>query len=157
MDILKISEKESKLFKHSFQGTVQFSEVDSYGVVHNLKYFYWLEWARTDYLKALGVNVNPATFISEHPLMTVHSELDYFSPLKFMDSYIVLSRIEWIKESSLCFENIILSKNGVISAKGKSILVNVNPKKGESTRIEDDLRKLIIDYEKENVILKKDN
>lgn len=144
-------EEEIKLFKHRFTGRAEFSQVDSFGVVHNLQYFYFLEWARTDYLRAIGLQLNPMTFLKEYPIMTVHSEIDYFTPLKFNDLYTVLTRVDFIKNSSLGFKNIIINSNSILIAKGSSILVNVNPKTLESVRIPDDFRLLIKNYEGENV------
>lgn len=137
-------------YKHIFIGRVQFSEVDSFGVAHNLKYLYWLEWARTDYLRSIGLKMNPKTFLTEHPIMTVHSEIDYFESCRFNDEYNVYTRISWIKNSSLCFENIITSEDRLL-VKASSILVNVNPKTGESVRIDDKLRTLVKKYESDNV------
>jgi len=151
METTKSKETDISLFRHTYGGVVQFSEVDSYGVVHNLKYPYWLEWARTDYLKTIGVNINPKTFLTEHPLMTVHSEIDYFYPLKFNDKYKVLSRINWIKDSSLSFENVIVNDAGLLVAKGSSIMVNVNPATAEPVTISEQLRNLVREFEKDNV------
>ena len=140
-----------KLFKHNYNGRIQFSEVDSFGVAHNIKYFYWLEWARSDYLNSIGINMNPLTFLKEHPLMTVHAEVDYIHPAKFFDEYNVATRIAWIKNSSLCFENLIFNNNGEILLKASAVLVNVNPKTGESHRISDELRAKIIKFEGEDI------
>lgn len=144
-------EDEIKLFSHKFQSRVEFSQVDSFGVVHNLQYFYFLEWARTDYLRTIGIKLNPHTFLKEYPIMTVHSEIDYFAPLKFNDLYFVLTRIEFIKNSSLGFNNIIINEANNLIIRGSSVLVNVNPKNLESVRIPDDLRQLIRDFEGNNV------
>ena len=144
-------DEELKLFKHRFTGRAEFSQVDSFGVVHNLQYFYFLEWARTDYLRAIGLKLNPMTFLKEYPIMTVHSEIDYFAPLKFNDLYIVLTRVDFVKNSSLGFKNLIINSNSMLIIRGSSILVNVNPKTLESVRIPDDFRQLISNYEGENV------
>jgi len=139
------------MFRHNYRRRVQFSEVDSFGVAHNIQYFYWLEWARSDYLDSIGIKMNPLTFLREHPLMTVHAEIDYIHPIKFFDEFDVLTRISWIKNSSLAFENLIFNKSGELLLKASAILVNVNPKTGESIRISDELREKIIAYEGENV------
>ena len=138
-------------FRHKYRGRVQFSEVDSFGVAHNIQYFYWLEWARSDYLDSIGINMNPLTFLKEQPLMTVHAEIDYIHPVRFFDEYNVLTRIAWIKNSSLSFENVIFNKAGEILLKANAVLVNVNPKTGESQRISDELREKIIAFEGENI------
>lgn len=147
-NIAKLSLKdEINFFKHKLTGRVEFSQVDSFGVVHNLQYFYFLEWARTDYLRAIGLKLNPLTFLKEYPIMTVHSEIDYFAPLKFNDTYIVLTRVDFIKNSSLGFKNLIINTDSELIIRGSSILVNVDPKTLESVRIPNDFRELISNYE----------
>jgi YbgC/YbaW family acyl-CoA thioester hydrolase len=143
-------------FRHSYKGRVHFSEVDSFGVAHNLKYFYWLEWARTDYLRAIGLNINPKTFLSEHPLMTVHAEIDYINPCRFNDVYEVLTRVPYVKKSSLYFENLIRLENGLILVIAGGILVNVNPKTLESVRIGDDVRNLLKSFEGSDIMFIED-
>ncbi len=148
---INVNVEELNKFRHKYRGRVQFSEVDSFGVTHNLVYFYWLEWARTDYLRSIGIKMSPLTLLKEHPLMTVHSEIDYFTPSKFNDEYEVLTRIDWVKSSSLCFENYIRLLDGTILVSASSVLVNVDPKSGESVPVGSDLRELIAQYEQGNV------
>ncbi|MGB9852928.1 MAG: acyl-CoA thioesterase [Candidatus Kapaibacteriota bacterium] len=115
-------------FQHRISNKVRFHEVDSFGVAHNLAYFYWLEVAQTEYFENLGFDVKPETFTKEFPLLKVHNEIDYFSPLRLGDKYQVLTRISWIKNSSFEYQNLVLSQNGNIVAFGKSVLVHINPK-----------------------------
>ena len=147
-----INHEDLKRFKHKYKGRVQFSEVDMFGVTHNLVYFYWLEWARTDYFRSIGVEMSSMTFLKENPLMSVHSEIDYFASSRFNDEYEVLTRIKWVKNSSLCFENYIRLLNGEILVFGSSVLVNVNAQTGETERLSQELRNLIKDFEKEDVV-----
>jgi YbgC/YbaW family acyl-CoA thioester hydrolase len=134
------------LFKHSTKGKVKFHEVDSYGIVHNLQYGYWLEWARTEYLGNLGIKLNPMTYVSELPVMVVHSEINYFNPIRFYEEYEILSRISFIKNSSLGFENLIFSNNKLLIF-AKIILVYLNIHSQQPERIPDNVRKLIINFE----------
>lgn len=134
-------------FKHKYSGKVQFSEVDSFGVAHNLKYPYWLEWARTDYLSKIGININPMTYLREFPIMTVHSEIDYYNPCRFYDDYCVYTRISKLGNSSITFENIITDSNSKLLVKASSVLVNVDPRTAESLKINDRIRDLIIKFE----------
>jgi YbgC/YbaW family acyl-CoA thioester hydrolase len=119
--------KEVPLYKHMMTGKVRFDEVDSFGVVHNIKYLYYLEWARTEYLKAIGMPVNHRTFTLELPLMVVHSEIDYINSLLFTSKYEVLSRISSVKKSSLVFENIIRNEDGDLIVKASAVMVYLNP------------------------------
>lgn len=114
-------------FKHQTNGKVHFHEVDSFGVVHNLAYLYWCEVAQTEYFQNLGFAIKKETFTKDFPLMKVHNEIDYFSPLHMGDTYRVLTRISWLKNSSFEYQNIILDAKGTPCAFSKSVLVYLNP------------------------------
>ena len=150
---LKELEEESRLFKSVTKGRVKFCEVDSYRVVHNLQYFYWLEEARIEYFRNLGIGLNPDSLINELLFMSVHAELDYFNAAVFNDEYEVMTRISEIRNSSFSFRNIIRLKNGLILASASAILAHVDPVKKIPKRISDELRLKVQDFEGGNVVL----
>ncbi len=139
------------MFKHKKDGTVEFAEVDSFGVVHNIKYLYWLESARTDYFRILGAKLSPDEFINDLPLMVVHSEIDYMNAARFNDQYQVFTRVSSVRNSSLNFENIITLTNGIPLVSAKATLVHLNVKENKPQRISDDIRLLLKNYEGENI------
>ncbi len=141
---------ELKKFKHRIKGRVQFADVDSYRVVHNLRYLYWIEQARTDYFRDLGL---PLSKRPDFTIMTVHADIDYFAPAIIDDEYEVISRISKLGESSLEFENIVI-RNEVILVRASCVLVQVSPKDGKSLPIPDDIRSKIIDFEAGDLIIK---
>jgi acyl-CoA thioester hydrolase len=138
-------------FRHAVKGQVKFAEVDSFGVVHNVQYLYMFEWARTEYIKNAGIRQTRTTYIKDFPLMVVHSEIDYFSPATFGDDYEVLTRVAFVKNSSLGFENIARLTDGTILARGKAVMVHLDYKTRQPVRIPDDLRERLKEIEGENV------
>jgi acyl-CoA thioester hydrolase len=138
-------------FKFYISDKVKFAEVDSFGVVHNVQYLYWIEWSRTEYFRNLFSEMNPKEFISEYPVMVVHAEIDYFGSALFGDSYKVFSRISLVKNSSLKFENLVISDTGVLLVKASSILVHLNNKTYQPERISDELRAKLKKFEGEDV------
>lgn len=139
-----------KNFKFTYKDQVHFSQVDSFDVVHNIAYLYWLEWARTQYLFEIGLPKTDEIFKVDFPLMTVNSNIDYFSPLKFTDEFRVLTKIAKLGKSSLKFYNIILNSHDDLILRAYSTLVYVDKK--SSVPIE--LPKILIDnaikYESQN-------
>ena len=133
-------------FKHEYNGEVKFSEVDSFNVVHNLAYLYWLEWARTQYLFDIGMPRDDSIFSKRMPIMTVHSEVDYYSSMRFTDKYTVLTKVSNIGDSSITFINQVYSIDKLI-LEGKSILVYVNTENGKPVTIPDFVREKINNYE----------
>ncbi len=141
---LKIIEDEIALFKRSYRGRVNFAEVDSFRVTHNLQYLFWIEAARTEYFRELGDEMNKPTLLFEEPFMVARAEIDYLNPSTFEDEYEVLSRAEFIKNSSLGVENIIRLKCGIILAHARATLIHFNPKTFRSEPIPDFLREKIL-------------
>lgn len=133
-------------FKHEYNGEVKFSEVDSFNVVHNLAYLYWLEWARTQYLFDIGMPRDDSIFSKRMPIMTVHSEVDYYSSMRFTDKYTVLTKVSNIGDSSITFINQVYSIDRLI-LEAKSILVYVNTENGKPVTIPDFVREKINIYE----------
>ncbi len=146
-----------KKFRAKIEGRVKFSDADAFGVVHNVQYFYWLEFARTEYIRTLGVEMTPTTFVKDYPFMVVRAEMDYFDAARFGDEYEVLSRIAEVKNSSLRFENLIKFKDGDLIAFASAALVYLDYKEKTPKRIPDDLRDKIREFEGDNVIFKESN
>lgn len=142
---------EIPLYKHKFDTQVQFRDVDSFGVVHNIQYFYYLEWARIKYMEYIGIPINHRTFTAENPIMTVHHELDYFAPALFSDTLHIYSRVVEMRNSSMIFENIILKEDDQLIAKAKVILVYLSTEDYKPTSIPEYLRTAIRSLEGEHV------
>jgi len=134
-------------YKHITNGKVRFNEVDSFRVVHNIQYFYFLEWARTQYFEAIGMKLDRNTFTSADPVMTVHHEMDYFNPLYFTDEYQMFTRTKQIGNSSVIMENIIMRNNGDICVKASVTLVFMSNSEYKPIRIPDNYRENIIKLE----------
>lgn len=147
--------KELQKFNHRFDGVVKFDEVDSFGIVHNVKYFYWLEWGRTNYFETIGIRLDSKTFSETFPVLVVHNEIDYLASAKFNEKFNVYSRISRIKNSSLTFDNIITIGETRLIAKASAVLVHLD-NNHMPDRIPDKYRKLIIDYEGQNIEIVKD-
>lgn len=148
---LEIEEK-LKNFKHCTEGQVQFYEVDSYKVVHNVRYLYWLEWARSLYFNKLGVELSDRTFTQHLPIMVVRNEIDYLNPLFCFDKYKVYTRVSAIKNSSFTMENIICSEKNEINAIAKVVFVFLDKKTMKKASIPDNVRKMFNDFEKQENI-----
>ncbi len=138
-------------FKHRFSDCVRFHQVDSFGIVHNVQYFYFIEVAHTEYLANLGIEIGPETFQRFLPLMTVHNQIDYFNPLRLGDSFEVLTRVSWYKNSSFEFQSIVRKKNEEISAFARTILVYLNNKTFEPEPLPKRILELVRNFEKDDV------
>lgn len=151
----KINEEKIKeeiaLFKHSIEGQVKFHEVDSFGVVHNIQYFYYFEWARTKYFEHIGIPFTNKTYTAETPIMTVHHEMDYFNPAMLADNYKCLSRVKKVGKSSIVMDNICLHEDGKILCSASVTLVYLSNEDYRPTRIPNEIRDAIKRIEANNV------
>ena len=146
--------KELVKYKFKIEDSVQFAEVDSFNVVHNVRYFYWIERSRTEYFKNLGIPFHPRIFTEDYPFMVVKAAAEYFNAARFGDEYRVWARLSKIGNKSIFFENIIILKTGEVLTKAEAVLAFLDPKTGKSARVPDSLRKLAREFEGEDLIMK---
>lgn len=138
---------EHSLYKHSLKSRVRTYDVDRQSIVHNAVYLYWLEAARVEYFREIGLPIDSRTFVSKHRFVVAHTEIDYFNAAQFDDEYEVLTRASHIKNSSFEFEQVIQLLNGKVIVRAKSIMVHLNPATHKPERINDSYREMIREFE----------
>lgn len=125
------------LYKHKTSVRVRTWEVDWQGVVHNSNYLRYMEIGRLEYRRAYGYDLRPdGTFNDGLKVFVVHNSLDYHATATLDDLLDVYTRVSWIKNSSFCFEHLIIkhNDNSVLSS-GKGILVNVDFKTNKAVSL----------------------
>lgn len=116
-------------YKHKIQVRVRTFEVDSQGIVHNAVYLQYLEAARIEYRRNLGYKILPTGIFDDGlKVVVVNNNINY-KGFGFLDNLLdVYTRIEWIKNSSFCFDQIIEnSETNSLICEAKGILVNLHP------------------------------
>ena len=134
-------------FSHRLHSRVRSYDVDRQGIVHNAVYLYWLEAARIEYFRDIGVPIDRQSFVTKHRFVVVRAEVDYMMAAQFDDPYIVYTRVAWVKNSSFGFEHVIRHENGTMLAAAKGVLVHLNPATHKPERIPDSYRELIKEFE----------
>jgi len=138
-------------FNHRLHSRVRSYDVDRQSIVHNAVYLYWLEAARIEYFRDIGVPIDRQSFVTKHRFVVVRCEIDYLVPAQFDDAYTVFSRVSWVKNTSFGFDHVIRNEAGVILATAKGVLVHLNPATHKPDRIPDSYRTLIKEFEGANV------
>jgi acyl-CoA thioester hydrolase len=140
-------------YKYKYQVRVRNFEVDSLGIVHNAIYLEYCETARFEYIRELGFKFLPG--ISNEDgirVMVKRNEINYYRPARIDDLIDVYTRISYIKNSSYCFEHILINpESKIVYCDNRSIQVNLNLDTNRPERIANKYRKLIIDFEGKNI------
>ncbi|MBS1536435.1 MAG: acyl-CoA thioesterase [Bacteroidetes bacterium] len=138
-------------YTHTVKSRVRSYDVDRQSIVHNAVYLYWLEAARIEYFRTIGLPMDFQTFVTKHRFVVAHVEVDYFYAAQFDEEYEILTRVPYVKNSSFGFDQVIRLTNGKILLRAKAVMVHLNPASNKPERIADAYRKLIREYEGNNV------
>lgn len=134
------------LFKHKIEGKVRFEDVDLMQVVHNLKYMYWMEFARTEFLKEMLFPESEGNFLLKFPLLIVRNEVDYFGTARFYENYRVLTRVAELGKSSIKIENVVLNYRGEPIVCCITTFVHIENDYTKSKAIPEEIREKIKKY-----------
>ena len=139
-------------FHHRLNSRVRSYDVDRQSIVHNAIYLYWLEAARIEYFRDLGIPIDRQSFVTKHRFVVVKTEIEYRMAAQFDDPYTVFTKVSFVKNSSFGFDHVIQHENGTILATAKSVLVHLNPATHQPERIPDSYRTLMVEFEGNNVL-----
>jgi acyl-CoA thioester hydrolase len=117
---------ESDIFE--IEMSVRDYECDMQGVVNNSVYLNYLEHARHEYLKTIGIDFKECTDKGIF-LTVIRAELDYKYPLTSGEKFVVTLTLQ--KESKIRFafyQNVLLLPERKIAIKGKFIGIALNAK-----------------------------
>lgn len=135
------------LFRHRFGSRVRNSDCDRQNIVHNAVYLYWLEAARVEYFREIGLPIDRKTFITKHHFVVAHLEINYLWAAQFDDEYVVRTRTGFVRNTSFGMDQIISLPDGKTLLTAQAVLVNLNPADQRPQRIPDSYRKLVKDFE----------
>jgi len=147
--------KSIKDFKHKISLTVRFNEVDMLGVCNNSVYLNYIEHARLQYIKQIGLMPGKEIFSDDRLFFVVRNELNYKGFAHYDDELEVYSKISFIKNSSFGFDHIIVnSKTNNIIVEGSGVIVQVDPLTKQSTNLPDEFYEKVKQHEERVKILK---
>ena len=149
------SKKDKKLFKHIFDVTVRFNEVDMLHILNNAVYFNYFEQARIKYAKDLKILPHEGITFNGTAFYMARNEINYLKVALFEDVLRVYTRVSYIKHSSFEFEHIIENINTKkIIAEGSGVLVHVDPATKKSVPLSEDFVKTVLKYERNVQIIR---
>jgi acyl-CoA thioester hydrolase len=86
---------------HHFALTVYFEDSDAYGIVYYANYLKYMERARSDFLRAVGVDQAAELKRSGSAYAVVEVDIRYKRPAKLGDDLLVVSDVELVRASSV--------------------------------------------------------
>lgn len=87
--------------EHRFALTVYFEDTDAYGIVYYANYLKFMERARSDMLRALGIDQQAELAASGSAYAVVEAAIRYLRPAKLGDDIVVSSTVAEVRGSSV--------------------------------------------------------
>lgn len=87
--------------EHRFALSVYFEDTDAYGIVYYANYLKFMERARSDMIRAVGVDQADELRASGSAYAVVEVDIRYRRPARLGDDLLVVSTIEQVRASSV--------------------------------------------------------
>lgn len=87
--------------QHHFALTVYFEDTDAYGIVYYANYLKFMERARSDMLRACGIDQQAELAATGSAYAVVEAQLKYRRPARLGDDLVVVSTLREIRASSV--------------------------------------------------------
>lgn len=109
---------------------VYYEDTDAQGVVYYANYFRFMERARTEWLRALGVNQERMLNEDRRMFVVTRTELDFVVPARFNDELIVTAQLAGLSRATFDIEQVIYRDGfgGTICCRGgcRAALLNAD-------------------------------
>jgi acyl-CoA thioester hydrolase len=117
--------KENRM-NFSWPTRVYYEDTDSGGVVYYANYLKFMERARTEYIRGLGVEQDDLAK-NENVIFAVRSvNVEYLKPARFNDALIVTAKVIELKKTRMLFEqNIILQQDQTLLCTGETLIASL--------------------------------
>ena len=101
--------------EHRFALTVYFEDTDTAGVVYYANYLKFMERARSDMLRAVGVDQRSVLDAGAGAYYVAHADIRYAKPARLGDDLVVLSAVEEVRAVSVRIHQRVM-RNGELLA-----------------------------------------
>jgi acyl-CoA thioester hydrolase len=106
--------------EHRFALTVYFEDTDAYGIVYYANYLKFMERARSDMIRAVGVDQVAELIRSGSAYAVVEVDIKYRRPARLGDDLQVVSTVEQVRASSVDIQQRVM--------RGTELLTNARVK-----------------------------
>jgi acyl-CoA thioester hydrolase len=109
---------------------VYYEDTDAQGVVFYANYFRFMERARTEWLRALGVDQERMLYEEKRMFVVTRTELEFIVPARFNDELVVTARLSGLSRATFDIEQNIYrdSLDGTLCCRGgiRAALLNAD-------------------------------
>lgn len=124
-------EKWSDEFTYAAPLTVRFSDLDMYGIVNNAVIISYLEYARIEYLKHIGLMADWMDPNSPVAPVLADIQCDYVKPIQYDEQLQIYVKVEKIGTSSIDIHYLAKNEGGEIFFTGRSTMVQIDKRTGK--------------------------
>ena len=104
--------------EHHFALTVYFEDTDAYGIVYYANYLKFMERARSDFIRAVGVDQATELRSTGSAYAVVEVDIRYRRPARLGDDLLVVSTVDQVRASSvLIHQRVIRGKEQLTDAR----------------------------------------
>ena len=94
----------------SMEVRVRYADTDQMGVVYYANYFVWLEIARTEFLRTLGIDYRTIEKEKQLALPVIEAYCKYKAPARYDEIIVIKNKVSYVKNSSLRFDYELFNK-----------------------------------------------
>ncbi len=100
---------------HIFALRVYFEDTDVGGVVYHANYLRYLERARSDMLRAAGIDQRAAAEAGEGSYAVAEVSIRYRRPAKLDDALVIVSRVEAVRAATCVIHQRVMRGNEILA------------------------------------------
>ena len=100
---------------HHFALRVSFEDTDAAGIVYYANYLKFMERARSDMLRAAGIDQRAALEAGDGVYVVVRASIDYRAPAKLDDDLVVLSHVEEVRPASCTIQQRVMRRDEALA------------------------------------------
>jgi acyl-CoA thioester hydrolase len=101
--------------EHRFALTVYFEDTDAYGIVYYANYLKFMERARSDFIRAVGVDQAAELRSSGSAYAVVEVDIKYRRPARLGDDLLVVSLVEQVRASSVDIHQRVMRRDELLT------------------------------------------
>jgi len=102
--------------EHHFALTVYFEATDAYGIVYYANYLKFMERARSDFIRAVGINQAAELATSGSAYAVVEVDIRYRRPAHLGDDLQVVSTVDQVRASSVHIQQRVMRGTELLTA-----------------------------------------